>query len=81
MTGFKTVTLNFTEVSDGKEAPDSVRGALKKLADHLAAYGRDIPNADAFLENLSKQSFVRLFEVTEENMQNVGNWLLHPLNL
>lgn len=70
--GFKTVTWNFTEASHGKGAPDGVGGALKNLADRLVAYGTDIPNAAALLENLSNQSSVRLFEVTEENIAKCG---------
>lgn len=72
MKGFETATWNFTEASHGKGAPDGVGGALKNLADRLVAYGTDIPNAGALLENLSKQSSVRLFEVTEENIAKCG---------
>lgn len=72
MKGFKTVTWNFTEASHGKGAPDGVGGALKNLADRLVAYGTDIPNAAALLENLSSQSTVKLFKVTEENITKCG---------
>jgi len=69
MKGFKSVTWNFTEASHGKGAPDGVGGALKNLADRLVAYGTDIPDAEALLHNLSKQSSVKLFEVTEEKVE------------
>ena len=72
MMGFETVTWNFTEASHGKGTSDGVGGALKNLADRLVAYGTDIPNASALLEDLSKQSSVRLFEVTEENITKCG---------
>ncbi|CAG5897230.1 unnamed protein product, partial [Menidia menidia] len=72
MKGFKTVTWNFTEASHGKGAPDGVGGALKNLADRVVAYGTDIPNASALLENLAKHSSVRLFEVTEDNIAACG---------
>ncbi|KAK1889254.1 Protein MLP1 [Dissostichus eleginoides] len=69
MKGFKSVTWNFTEASHGKGAPDGVGGALKNLADRLVAYGTDIPDAEALLHNLSKQSSVKLFKVTEEKVE------------
>lgn len=72
MKGFKTVTWNFTEASHGKGAPDGVGGALKNLADRVVAYGTDIPNASALLENLAKHSSVRIFEVTEDNIAACG---------
>ncbi|KAF3854209.1 hypothetical protein F7725_022264 [Dissostichus mawsoni] len=46
-----------------------VLGALKNLADRLVAYGTDIPDAEALLHNLSKQSSVKLFKVTEEKVE------------
>ena len=70
--GFKSVTWNFTEASHRKGAPDGVGGALKNLADRLVAYGTDIPDAEALLYNLSKQSSVKLFKVTEEDIETCG---------
>ncbi|KAI4830301.1 hypothetical protein KUCAC02_001941, partial [Chaenocephalus aceratus] len=67
--GFKSVTWNYTEASHGKGAPDGVGGALKNLADRLVAYGTDIPDAEALLHNLSKQSSVKLSKVTEEKVE------------
>ncbi|KAI9535056.1 hypothetical protein NQZ68_007144 [Dissostichus eleginoides] len=40
-------------------------GTLKNLADRLVAYGTDIPDAEALLHNLSKQSSVKLFKCTQ----------------
>ncbi|KAJ8369677.1 hypothetical protein SKAU_G00097050 [Synaphobranchus kaupii] len=70
--GFKAVTWNFTEASHSKGAPDGVGGALKNLADRMVAYGTDIPDAHALMENLSKQTSVKLFEVTEEKITTSG---------
>ena len=72
MKGFKSMTWNFTEASHGKGAPDGVGGALKNLADRLVAYGTDIPDAEALLHNLSEQSSVKLFKVTEEDIETCG---------
>ncbi|KAJ4947672.1 hypothetical protein JOQ06_009705, partial [Pogonophryne albipinna] len=69
MKGFKSVIWNFTEASHGKGAPDGVGRALKNLADRLVAYGTDIPDDEALLHNLSKQSSVKLFKVTEEKVE------------
>lgn len=43
-------------------------GALKNLADRLVAYGTNNPNARALMENLSKQTSLKLFEVTQEQI-------------
>ncbi|KAJ8271071.1 hypothetical protein GJAV_G00122420 [Gymnothorax javanicus] len=72
MKGFQSVTWNFTEASHGKGAPDGVGGALKNLADRLVAYGTNIPDAEALLHNLSEQSSVKLFKVTEEDIEKCG---------
>uniref|UniRef100_A0A3P9PHP6 Reticulon n=1 Tax=Poecilia reticulata TaxID=8081 RepID=A0A3P9PHP6_POERE len=46
--------------------------ALKNLADRVEAYGTNIPNASALLENLVKHSSVGVFEATLENIATCG---------
>ncbi|KAI4829768.1 hypothetical protein KUCAC02_001438 [Chaenocephalus aceratus] len=68
MQGFEKVTWNFTEASHGKGAPDGVGGALKNLADRIVSYGTSIPDANTLFEQLKLNSSVRLFKITEEDI-------------
>ena len=75
------MTWNFTEASYGKGAPDGVGGALKNLADRMVAYGKEIPDTHALMENLFKQTSVKLFGVTEEKIKTSGESVLEQQNL
>lgn len=78
MRGFEYVTWNFTEASHGKGAPDGVGGALKNLADRIVAYGTNIPDANTLYKQLEAHSSVRLYMVTEDEI-NSGHELIPPL--
>ncbi|MGH0127646.1 UNVERIFIED_CONTAM: hypothetical protein FKN15_071801 [Acipenser sinensis] len=69
MKGFHYVTWSYTEASHGKGAPDGVGGALKNLADRIVAHGTNIPNVDTLMEQLSQHSSVKLYRVTEEDIE------------
>lgn len=66
------MTWNFTEASHGKGASDGVGGALKKQADRIVSYGTSIPDAETLFEQLSLNSSVRLFKVTEKDIKTSG---------
>ncbi|XP_049337292.1 uncharacterized protein LOC107197431 [Astyanax mexicanus] len=70
--GFTYVTWNFTEASHGKGAPDGVGAALKNLADRIVAYGQSIPDADILFQQLTLNSSVILFQVSEDKIKERG---------
>lgn len=67
--GFSVVTWNFFEASHGKGAPDGVGAALKRTADMLVHQGKDIPDAQSFFQLLRETTKVKLFYVSEEEVQ------------
>lgn len=53
------ITWNYTEARHGKGAPDGVEAVLKRTADKLVHYGRDIGDFESFCE------------VLKENVENI----------
>lgn len=73
------VTWNFFEAGHRKGAADGVGGYLKRTADGKVAAGSDISNAEDFFYTLKELSKVRLYLVTDSDIQNVEKVL--PKNL
>ncbi|XP_017312736.1 uncharacterized protein LOC108258548 [Ictalurus punctatus] len=71
--GFSTVMWNFFEASHGKGAPNGVGAALKRTA--LVRQGRDMPNAGTFFQLLKDTGKVKLFYVSEEEVEKKGEGL------
>lgn len=76
---FIRVTWNFFEAGHGKGAADGVGGYLKRIADEKVAAGSDISNAEEFFYTLKELSKVRLYLVTDSDIQNIEKTL--PKNL
>lgn len=55
--GFKDISWNFFQASQGKGAPDGVGGTLKRSADKIDHHGGDIPNAEAVFHQLKNPNF------------------------
>lgn len=66
---FTAVTWSFFEASHGKGAPDGVENALKRQVDTLVRQGKDIPVAHTFFQLLNEVSKVKLYYVTEEEVE------------
>ncbi|KAH9639652.1 hypothetical protein HF086_009105 [Spodoptera exigua] len=49
-----SITWNYTEAGHGKGAPDGVGATLKRTADQIVRYGRDIPDVDTFATEMKK---------------------------
>ncbi|CAC5359740.1 unnamed protein product [Mytilus coruscus] len=56
--GFQNFCWNFFEAGHGKGIPDAVGGALKRHADTEVKFGKDITNADIFLDCMSNSESV-----------------------
>jgi len=68
--GFERATWNFTESGHGKSSADGVGGTVKRTADRLVAGGKDINDADAFYNNVSKElKNVQLFQVSGTDIE------------
>ncbi|CAH1114857.1 unnamed protein product [Psylliodes chrysocephalus] len=52
--GAEQLRWHYSEPGHGKGAPDGVGGCLKKMADRLVSHGKDIPNFDIFLKELTE---------------------------
>lgn len=73
---FKTATWNFTEAGHGKGAPDGVGGLVKRTADKLVAYGRDISDASELFKSLNEADMaLSLFYITNQMIFEVDNEL------
>nr|CAH7753912.1 unnamed protein product [Callosobruchus chinensis] len=70
--GFSKISWNFFESGHGKGAADGVGGALKRQADAIVARGKDISDAFQFFSTLQNASKVKLFMVTDEDIDNVA---------
>lgn len=77
--GFQSGTWNFWEASHGKGAPDGIGGALKRKADKLVCFGKDIVNAKSLYEALKDESSIILFYIPEEKISNPSHVI--PMDL
>ncbi|KAL4706134.1 hypothetical protein ACJJTC_012933 [Scirpophaga incertulas] len=57
----------------GKGPADGIGGYLKRSADDMVARGPDISNADNFYECLKDVSKIKLFMISQEDIQNIEN--------
>ncbi|KAL0829678.1 hypothetical protein ABMA28_003184 [Loxostege sticticalis] len=62
----KCVTWNYTEAGHGKGAPDGVGAALKRTADQIVRYGKDIPDVNTFAAEMKKAVKNVLLEYVSE---------------
>ncbi|ROI70160.1 hypothetical protein DPX16_0511 [Anabarilius grahami] len=67
--GFSTVTWSYFEAGHGKGSPDGVGAALKRTADNLVRQGKDIPDAQSFFQLLKDTSKVKLYYVSEKEVE------------
>jgi hypothetical protein len=65
--GFHQATWNYFEAGHGKGAADGVGAALKRKADKLVSFGKDISDAHQFYEAV-KKSKVKIFFVEEQDI-------------
>ncbi|CAH2008898.1 unnamed protein product [Acanthoscelides obtectus] len=68
---FVRVTWNFFEAGHGKGAADGIGGYLKRTADKKVATGSDISDSETFFHTLRNSSKVRLYLVTDNDIENV----------
>ena len=73
--GMKLVNWSFLEAGHGKGAADGIGGVLKRTADRLVAEGNDIADAQSLFDALLKNTNVRLFYVTEEDVSLVDTYV------
>ncbi|KAL4711132.1 hypothetical protein ACJJTC_009503 [Scirpophaga incertulas] len=71
--GFKAMTWSFFKAGHGKGPADGIGGYLKRSADDMVARGPDISNADNFYECLKDVSKIKLFMISQEDIQNIEN--------
>ena len=69
---FKKVTWNFFEAGPGKGAADGIGGFLKRAADAKVATGTDIVDAESFFHSLKDSSKIKLYLITDDDIQNVS---------
>ncbi|CAG4931257.1 unnamed protein product [Parnassius apollo] len=69
---FRKISWNFFESGHGKGAADGVGGTLKRQADAIVARGADIADAYEFFSTLQDVSKIKLFMVTDEDIENVA---------
>lgn len=70
--GFKNASWSFFEASHGKGAPDGVGGALKRMANSFVAHGNDIKDAESLFELLTNNSNVKMFYVSEKDVNDIA---------
>ena len=69
--GFRNASWNFSEASHGKGAPDGIGGVLKRTADRLVAQGKDILDAETFIQQvIGAEVKVKIYRVTEQEIVN-----------
>lgn len=66
--GFKRATWSFFEAGHGKGAADGVGAALKRKADNLVAYGKDILDANQFFESVKESTNIKVFLIEEHDI-------------
>lgn len=71
--GFKSGSWNYFEASHGKGAPDEVGGALKRMANAQVAHGIDTPDAKTLFSLLKEDSSVKLFFVSQSEIDEIQN--------
>ena len=67
---FERATWNYSESGHGKSAADGVGGVLKRTADDIVKYGKDIPNAETLFKTLKKETNVKLFYINDEDISH-----------
>lgn len=70
--GFCKMSWNFFESAHGKGAADGVGGTLKREADAIVARGKDIADVSQFYSALKDLTKIKLFIVTDEDIENVA---------
>ncbi|CAG2256864.1 unnamed protein product [Mytilus edulis] len=70
--GFQNFCWNFFEAGHGKGIPDAVGGALKRHADTEVKFGKDITNADIFLDCMSNSESVGYLKEYEIAYRNIS---------
>ena len=72
--GLKSISWNFLEAGHGKGAPDGIGGALKRKADRLVAFGKDIIDAQTLFNVLTLDgSTVKLYFVSENDIASLDS--------
>ncbi|KAJ8933133.1 hypothetical protein NQ314_014200, partial [Rhamnusium bicolor] len=63
------ISWNFTASGHGKGPMDGVGGTVKRKADSLVLHGHDISSAGMFINKVSTDSSIKIWEVTSEEIQ------------
>lgn len=74
------ITWNYTEAGHGKGAPDGVGAVLKRTADRMVNFGRDVGDFDSFCEVL-KQNVENIIIITVKEDSIKEKERLLPKNL
>lgn len=73
--GFAATTWSFFEAGHGKGPADGIGGFMKRTADKIIAAGKDIPNAQEFMNKLDGVSKIKLFLIEEEAIKQMQDEL------
>ncbi|CAH2096342.1 unnamed protein product [Euphydryas editha] len=74
------ISWNYTEAGHGKGAPDGVGAVLKRTADRMVSYGRDIGDFDSFCEVLKENVENIIIKIVKEDSIKKKETLI-PKNL
>lgn len=77
--GFQLGTGSYFEAGHGKGAADGIGAVIKRTADSMVAHGHDIPDALALYQSVKKETSVKLFFVTQDEVDALTKDL--PTNL
>ncbi|CAG4931876.1 unnamed protein product [Colias eurytheme] len=72
----RTVVWHYSESGHGKGAPDGIGGVLKRTADQLVAFGKDIPDMETLVEKLQSEVSGVKIKTVEDHEISVKDWLL-----
>ncbi|XP_042907124.1 uncharacterized protein [Parasteatoda tepidariorum] len=72
---FMRGTWSFFESGHGKGAADGIGGTLKRIADRIVACGTDITDVHQFIHCVRKSTEIKLFCVTEEEIEAISKTL------
>ncbi|KAJ8926655.1 hypothetical protein NQ314_020957 [Rhamnusium bicolor] len=63
------ISWNFTASGHGKGPMHGVGGTVKRKTDSLVLHGHDISSAETFINKVSTDSSIKIWEVTSEEIQ------------
>ena len=73
--GLKSCTWNFFEAGHGKGAADGIGGVVKRSADRSTNEGTEVQSAQAFVDELTKRTKVKMFLITEDDISSKDTFI------